>query len=135
MHFCFFLSKWITNCFRQYRYSRQGVVFSGGPCYSFFNDAQVVSEASKNSKFAIDGVNLFKDILHGENKLPRFVGVNMKNDCWIIITDPRDSSQIYTDANKYHSKVTNYPNKILAPTSIFFQKTSDQSYKPKKRVF
>ena len=82
---------------------RQGVVFSGGPCYSFFNDKSVL-EASPN-KFALDGVNLFKDILHGENKLPRFVGVNMKTDCWIIVTDPRDSSQIYTDANKYHSKV------------------------------
>jgi len=54
----------------------------------------------------------------------------------IIITDPKVLQQVYTDANKYHSKssATRDALGLLARSSIIFQPTEEPDYHQKRKA-
>ena len=96
--------------------------FSGSPLNSFLNDFPRFLKAFGGEKStALDSIGLIESICPGPNK-PPIIGVNMFNDIFVMCTDPRVTSKIYLEANKYHSKSQGNIKALVkswAPTTIF----------------
>ena len=97
----------IATCQKQKRLQHQGVYFSGTPLHSLTNDYMklraAVGDPENKDSTALDSLALFESLCPGPNK-PPFIGINMVNEIFVYCTDPKVTSKIFVDRNRFHSK-------------------------------
>jgi hypothetical protein len=113
----------------------QGLAFSGTPWQSFKTDMPtfVRNFIKCDSGFKSRG---FLTDLYGTGDIPPLVGMNMIQEVQLFVTEPSVIQQVYIDANKFHTKhdfIRDFAA-LWCPTAIFFQKTEDKTYMPKRKL-
>jgi hypothetical protein len=131
----YFVLRVFMTCFRQRQYMRQGVPFSGTPWYSLKTDMPTFVKNFMKCDSGFKSRGVMTDTF-GSGDIAPIVGMNMIQEVQLFVTEPSVIQEIYIDANKFHTKHDSIRDfaALWCPTAIFFQKSEDKTYMPKRKL-